>query len=244
MDICQLEYTDFKLVRATHDDIPALLQVHSEGFAHDRFSQFMLQGRPSGTHEARMRKAIESWFDNVDAKLFKAAGEDGQILGWICYIVKTQPSSPDAVADGTYSQAASTGVQQSGHNGNGEGETPFVSRSAQAEVGAAMREDLRRAESKYMTESRFVVLQALATRPEYQRQGIASALVRCVVEEADARRLACWAHASPAASGLYDKLGFVSIGSGEYVLGRMGTDEEVYKFDFMKRAVQDVFAAS
>lgn len=55
-----------------------------------------------------------------------------------------------------------------------------------------MYEDMSGQENIHMQGKVYMVLQALATDPEYQRRGIGSQLVRWGLEQADGEKLPCW----------------------------------------------------
>lgn len=83
-------------------DVPELVRVHSAAFKTDQFSNFMLNGKPPGTHESLMERAIQSWISDPTSRIFKAVNEDGIIVGWACWLTKEkQPISDKPVPKST-----------------------------------------------------------------------------------------------------------------------------------------------
>lgn len=83
-----------------------------------------------------------------------------------------------------------------------------------------MYQDMSGQENIHMQGKVYMVLQALATDPEYQRRGIGSRLVRWGLDQADDEKLPCWIHASDSdvACRLYMSAGFQEVGCNAYDL--------------------------
>ncbi|EPS35767.1 hypothetical protein H072_10739 [Dactylellina haptotyla CBS 200.50] len=208
----------FPIQQVVESDIPELVKIHSDAFKTDQFSNFMLSGKPPGTHESLMERSLNAWFSDPTVWMVKAVDEDGSIVGWACWLTKIvdvdnterqQPSKPAASQEGA------------------PADTPA------RVVGRQMRNDSVKWERDSMTENKYLVLQALATSPEYQGRGVASQLVKWGVDRADDGNLTCWCHASPAGNQLYRKAGFQELGNSEYDLGEFGK----YTFRYMRRLV-------
>lgn len=102
-------------------------------------------------------------------------------------------------------------------------------------IGRQMRNDAVKWEAELMPDDKYVVLQALATHPEYQRLGIGFKLIEQGVAKADEDGLACWCQSSPVGSQLYSKAAFRTLGSNDYDLGDFGK----YTFRYMIRRLDN-----
>ncbi|KAK6336237.1 hypothetical protein TWF696_001799 [Orbilia brochopaga] len=227
------------LQEIVESDIPELVRVHSKAFKADQFSNFMLYGKPSGAHESLMERSINAWISDPTVWLVKAVNEDGTIIGWACWLTKT--------VDNAEKQAPSVAKDTKERNVNGTAppsetgvttDAPPPSKPKTPDtparvVGRQMRNDQVKWELDSMAENKYLVLQGLVTSPEYQCQGVGSQLVKWGVDRADAEKLACWCHASPAGNQLYRKAGFQELGSSDYDLGEFGK----YTFRYMVRPV-------
>ncbi|KAF3907053.1 hypothetical protein AA313_de0208847 [Arthrobotrys entomopaga] len=226
----------FSLQQITESDIAELVRVHANAFKTDQFSNFMLDGKPPGTHENLMERSIRAWLSDPTVWMVKAINDDGSIVGWACWLMKsaersTAPETKESKSNlvpppaATEGQTANTLQPRQPPSQKVEPDTPARI------IGRQMRNDTMEWELGTMTEKNYLVLQGLVTRPEYQYQGVGSQLVRWGVDRADTRKLACWCHASPAGNQLYLKAGFQEVGSNDYDLGAFGK----YTFRYMVR---------
>ncbi|KAJ5279351.1 acetyltransferase [Penicillium angulare] len=199
-------------------DGPELARVHAAAMKTDQFWQFMLQGKPPFTHEQIMVRHIGSWIADPTARILKAVNEDGAIIAWACWLTKEKQPSPDKPES------------KSNFSPN---DNPDISPPA---IGQRMQIDSAKwqADSRLRLDDKYIVLQALATDPQYQRLGIGSKLFEEGIAKADELNMACWCQASPAGSQLYSKTGFETLGSDEYDLAEFGK----YRFRYMIRPRQ------
>ncbi|KAK1589882.1 acyl-CoA N-acyltransferase, partial [Colletotrichum navitas] len=199
------------------EDVPALLRVHTAAFKTDQFSNLMLLNRDEDAHHEVMGRSIRRWISDPAAKLTRALDEDGRLVGWSCWIVKTgyeEEPAPirDPVAD------AGAGRAEAGHAERGPPPEAQKEQDPARALGGLMFRDMTSWEGKHLGGKRYVVLQALATDPRYQRQGVATKLVRHGLEKVDSQGFPCWIHASPTSHSLYVKAGFEEVGRSDYDL--------------------------
>ncbi|KAL0935130.1 GNAT family [Colletotrichum truncatum] len=176
----------------------------------------MLLNRNENAHQELMRKSIQSWISDPDARLLKATDANDQVIGWSCWITKEAQQSETTT--GTESKPENETVR--------EGAAPEELSKRKAEppqdparaLGGLMFKDRVAWEEKYLKGKRYAVLQGLATDPLYQRRGIGTKLVQQGLEEIDAEGLPCWIHASPSSYKLYEKAGFQEVGRNDYDL--------------------------
>ncbi|GJC79840.1 hypothetical protein ColLi_02678 [Colletotrichum liriopes] len=204
------------------DDVPTLLKIHTAAFKTDQFSNLMLLGRADNAHQELMGKSIRRWMSDPAAKLTKALDTNGQLVGWSCWIIKTRYEEESTPAQNSEPDTRS---------GNAEAvrvknDPPEVQKKQEQSapqdlarvLGGLMYKDMTSWEDKYLKGKRYMVLQALATDPRCQRQGIATKLVQHGLEEVDSQGLPCWIHASPMSHNLYEKAGFEEVGRSDYDL--------------------------
>jgi GNAT superfamily N-acetyltransferase len=171
-----------------------------------------------------MQKSIEIWHSDPTSKLVKAVAGDGTIVGWACWLTKGKDDQD--ISEDTPSNGESSLMSQ-----------PARPRTPAQLLSSLMRSDSMRWEENSMKGRKYLVLQALATDPSFQGRGIGSQLIQWGIDIADAEKLPCWVHASPASHSLYTKAGFQELGSSEYDLdkfsgeGRWGR----YTFRYMQR---------
>ncbi|KAK1634012.1 hypothetical protein BDP81DRAFT_433544 [Colletotrichum phormii] len=219
------------------NDIDDLVTIHTAAFKTDQFSNLMLLDREEGAHQNLMHKSILHWLSNSSStKLFKAVDKEGKILGWSCWVVKvSEQKKPDA----RKASQASSDSKSNKEKTLSEKDTP---RDPARVLGGIMHRDMTSWESRHLGGKKYAILQALATDPPYQGQGIATKLIQQRVEDVDSHNLACWIHASPSSYRLYETAEFQEIGKSEYDLGKWapgGTGDklcwEVYIFRYMLR---------
>ncbi|KAK6535730.1 hypothetical protein TWF694_002179 [Orbilia ellipsospora] len=224
----------FSLQQVEDGDVAELVRVHSRAFKTDQFSNFMLSGKPPGTHESLMERSIRAWLSDPTVWMVKAVNDDdGAVVGWVCWLTKTMDKATTQARPETKGKSPPN-VETQPDNTTESRPPPSQEVTPDAPtrvVSRQMRQDTMRWEEDSMTENTYLVLQGLATSPEYQCQGIGSQLVKWGVDRADTSELACWCHASPAGNQLYLKAGFQELGSSEYDLGDFGK----YTFRYMVR---------
>ncbi|KAF3902508.1 hypothetical protein ABW21_db0204255 [Orbilia brochopaga] len=215
--------------QAVESDIPELVQVHSKAFKADQFSNFMLSGKPPGAHEDMMERSLKFWFSDPTVWLVKAVNDDGAIVGWVCWLTKTVEKAERKEEKGTSETKTTTATTTD--TAASKPPPQAVPDTPARVIGRQMRNDSMKWETDSMTENKYLILQGLVTDPDCQRRGIGSQLVKWGVDRADAEKLPCWCHASPAGNQLYRKAGFQEMGNDEYDLGDFGK----YTFRYMVR---------
>ncbi|KAJ5137246.1 ATP-dependent RNA helicase dbp8 [Penicillium atrosanguineum] len=231
---------EISLIQSTVHDIPDLVRVHTAAFKADQFSNFMLDGREENAHQVLMQKSIKIWLADPTSKLVKAVASDGTVVGWTCWLAKgkddtsetlPQPQSLKAPNDSETS-SVDLSVQQ-------KKEKP---RTPAQLLGRLMHSDSMKWEKDSMKGKRYLTIQALATNPSFQCQGIGSKLIKWGTDMADAEGLPCWAHASPAGHHLYTRAGFSELGRSEYDLEKFSDGDRGwgrYSFRYMQRPALD-----
>ncbi|KAJ5684069.1 acetyltransferase [Penicillium maclennaniae] len=202
-------------------DIPDLVRVHTAAFKADQFSKFMLDGREENAHQIMMEKSLKIWLADPTTKLVKAVASDGSVVG---HKVSNPPNDSET-------SSVNHSLQQ-------KSEKPKP--PAQL-LGRLMRRDAMKWEMDSMKGGRYLTIQALATYPSFQGQGIGSRLIKWGTDIADAEGLRCWAHASPAGHRLYTRAGFSELGRSDYDLEKFSDGNKSwghYTFRYMKRPAQ------
>lgn len=213
----------FQLTSARSKDVPALVQLHTAAFQSDQFSNFMLYGREHNAHQTLMTKSLAFWMSDPAAQIVQAVDSaTGHVLGWACWVRKGEE-------DTSVSQGQSPTVQQQSTT-QAEKKTvhePSTAPKTSAQMlGGRMHGDMAGKEKLHMDGGVYMVLQSLATDPNYQRRGIGSKLVQWGLDQADAEGLPCWIHASDAGRRVYEAAGFEQVGYDEYDLDVWATKSE------------------
>lgn len=207
-------------------DIPQLVKIHQAAFESDRFSNLMLLGRDPDAFRSLLLKSIETWMADPNAQLIKAVAEDGDIVGYACWVTEDAPevkqpaTKPDSGPDTVDEQR----------------------KLLPQDLGRLMRKDLVARKRELMGNERHMVLQALITDPQWQKMCVGARLVQWGTSKADVEGLSCWAHASPSGYGVYLRAGFEELGMSEYDLDQYLLENEqgnskwgVYTFRYMIR---------
>ncbi|KAJ6115584.1 acetyltransferase [Penicillium sp. IBT 18751x] len=231
---------EISLLQSNIHDIPDLVRVHTAAFKADQFSNFMLDGREENAHQIMMEKSLKIWIADPTTKLVKAVASDGNVVGWACFLAQGRDDTSEACPQSQSLQPAN------------DSEASFVDHSLQQKsekpqtpaqlLGRLMRRDVMKWEVDSMKGGRYLSIQALATHPNFQGQGIGSRLIKWGTDIADAEGLPCWAHASPAGHRLYTRAGFSELGRSEYDLEEFSDRKKSwgrYTFRYMKRPAQE-----
>jgi GNAT superfamily N-acetyltransferase len=232
------------ILPASTDDIPDLLRVHECAFKSDHFSNFMLADRDGNVHHNLMKRSIETWLSSYTSQLVKAMANDGNIIGWVCWLVKEEEKSepfikPKDIIEKLnniavfHAEKVPTDEPGESINHTSQLQNDKLKTPAQL-ISRQMRNDLMKWENQ-MKGKRYYVLQALVTIAHYQCQGVGSKIIQWGVDRADAEKIPCWIHASPAGSRLYTRAGFQELGNNEYDIGDWGE----YTFRYMLRPAKE-----
>ncbi|KAK1705936.1 acyl-CoA N-acyltransferase [Colletotrichum acutatum] len=221
-------------------DVDDLVAIHTAAFESDQFSNLMLLNREECAHQNLMRKSVLYWLTNPSTtKLFKAVEGNGKLLGWSCWVKKELEQKK---SDDSKSSEAPSDPNLSKEKARSGKDMP---REPARVLGGIMHKDMTSWESRQLEGTKYMVLQALATHPEYQGRGIGTRLLQHGLEKIDSQSLACWIHASPSSYRLYEKAGFQEVGKSEYDLAEwapVGTGGEVgwgtYTFRYMLRSAK------
>ncbi|GKT44796.1 uncharacterized protein ColSpa_04977 [Colletotrichum spaethianum] len=211
------------------DDISSLLKVHTAAFKPDQFSNLMLLNRDENAHQELMAKSIQRWMSDPTAKLTKALDANGKLVGWSCWILKTKYEEGTMPAPRSESNTRPSNAEA----GQAKPEPPAAQKKEEQSappdparvLGGLMYKDMTSWEEKHLKGKNYMVLQALATDPSHQRQGIATKLVQHGLEEVNSQGLPCWIHASPTSYTLYEKAGFEEVGRSDYDLDEWAPGE-------------------
>ncbi|KAF6814748.1 acetyltransferase [Colletotrichum plurivorum] len=234
------------LLPVAPDDVATLVDVHAAAFRSDQFSNLMLLNRDQNAHQALMLKSIQQWISAPAAKLTKAVDDEGQIVGWSCWISKGTDTPDDSVTTPQpVAEKKPEDVQKREPKTKPPQQQPAQQQDPSRALGGLMYKDMVSMEAKHLSGKRYMVLQALATDPKYQSRGVATKLVKNGLEAIDSEGLPCWIHASPSSYAIYEKAGFEEVGKSVYDLaewapggkdGNRGWGD--YAFRYMLRPAQ------
>ncbi|PGH30188.1 hypothetical protein GX50_07053 [[Emmonsia] crescens] len=97
---------------------------------------------------------------------------------------------------------------------------------AHPELFTALREQIAAAREKYLDEEKDYVLELIATRPGFERQGHASRLLKWGIEKAEADNARIFLESTPAGLKLYERLGWRVVDTLRIKLADYGVDAE------------------
>jgi hypothetical protein len=235
------------LLPATISDLPTLSAIQAAAYKSDLVSYLMTLDRPDDwSYTDWLQRTTAPLFHDPEISILKAVDEaTGRIVGWISWAAKgvteheqkhqEEQEKPKLRPDPPHAVAAAASLTPSAE----KPETGNVSLAPSAppkKLGRQILSALIASDSqlRYATHmlsasrpsEAHLILQGLFVQPTFQNFGIGTALLTQLTRRADAAKLACWVHASPASHGVYEKAGFREVGRLEVDLGEfVGTGD-------------------
>jgi len=223
------------ITAAQPSDIPALLEMSRLCFLSDSHTQMKdaIKGTTWGAPDDEGSRAhLKSLLDSsrVDVLVARDTSAAGAVVGSVSWVRSgsygdtTNSSNGTAAAAGVGDGGASAGV-----GGRMQDPTPRVwgptPRQPAVPTGRALTvSDLQAITSQSMSawqeylcppSARCRFIAGLTVHPDYQRRGIATALMRWGTAKADEEGVYCWVQSSMGAEGAYEAAGFVRVGQLE-----------------------------
>jgi len=228
----------FKLLPATKEDIPSLTHIHLVTLADDPPAQIKFP------NSSKCAEAVSSMLEGQigDSKWYvmKAVDEEsGEIGSWASWL--------------THSSSDDDGEKKYGNEGNEEKEQEIQDEGKftfQPGLGVYVMDNTNNTYaswSKTHSQSQYLSLRACFTLKEFERRGMATALVTFGAKRADEMGLHTLVQASPSGKRIYEKVGFqvfdyldVEMGDERWVAGQGEVDDKfrragVYRFSYLDR---------
>ncbi|OZJ04495.1 hypothetical protein BZG36_02668 [Bifiguratus adelaidae] len=180
----------FSLASATVEDIPDITQVYLQAFGKETLSIRMFPHTP-GVRKWWEEANTDELLHNPHARFLKVVDADAEggkekIVGYAKYVVPVDGKMKiEDVSAITWPE------------------------DSDADLCNLFFGQLDNNKKKIMGDRTYIVLELLATLPEYQGKGVGSMLLRWGCEQADRDGLQLYLDASPAGKPLYEKHGFL-----------------------------------
>ncbi|TEA18606.1 hypothetical protein C8034_v010117 [Colletotrichum sidae] len=181
----------------------------------------MPQGLASNREKKRHLKAVDDVSGDVIGYARWILPDDDDRIAWPEALVREPTAAESARFEADY-QAHTV-----------DGRIPRMDWRLQSALGVPLEE----AEVELMKtqEGPFLVLDYLTVHPDHRRKGVATALVKKGLEQADAVGIKVWVMATMAAQPMYEKLGFQHLRTVETSVAEFHIDEPHRKAFLLKR---------
>ncbi|KAI1774907.1 acyl-CoA N-acyltransferase [Hypoxylon cercidicola] len=214
----------FTLSRCTPADAPGMTSVYMNAFpAGSDFTYWW--PRSVDAMRAWQADRIRSWLANPRVRAFKVVDQaTSRLVAFAKWDLPTSLKGLDAGLVAYDEQGKA--VEQSPKEGEAQG---VATRDLGAPEGAnvEMFQDLfvgiTRMREKWQVDGK-LLLHIIAADPAYHGRGIATAVIKCVLDVADAEGVSTYLEALPLAVPLYRRLGFVEVDKMEFDLARAGME--------------------
>ncbi|KUJ20317.1 acyl-CoA N-acyltransferase [Mollisia scopiformis] len=211
----------FTLSECTKEDVPAMIQVYLSSFASDYFGQFVFPKATISDEERHrwLTYRFTTLFTKREVRSFKitenSTGKMAAFLRWTFPIVLTEEEQLERKKEKAEKERV---MKETGHD-------PTWPRGANLALTEEKFGGLERMMDKYVDKKEMYVANLLGTDPAYQRKGLASRLLKHVLDMADREGRKVYIEATPAGHPVYLKLGFKDVDIVKVDLSRWGGKE-------------------
>ena len=195
-------------------DFLKLAEIEAAAFSENRLIKLCFPQGSSGKRDSQVLEVRgkglfkDSQKSEPECRYAKATNtSNGEMVAWaLCYFYNEplDPSKP-------------------GSADKGEGWPP----TANAALCDHFFGELDRRKKDYMGGRRYALMSVVATRPEYQRQGIGAQLLKWILDRVDEKGYDCWINASAEGLELYKRFGWVEESFVDLDLGKWGGEKGV-----------------
>ncbi|KAJ7908366.1 acyl-CoA N-acyltransferase [Mycena leptocephala] len=209
----------FTISRCTPADVPQLVECYLDAFTETVFTWFWPPTRESMRAWTLVR-FVRRFEDPTDQQFKIVEETSSQVVAFARWGV---PSGMKGLTEGfrTYELAESLTCRDAQSCGKQE-----IPEGANKEVFHEFFAGIKHMQAKWDAKSK-LDLGLICTHPKYQGQGLAAALIKPILDIADAEGITAYLEALPNAKAVYEHYGFKTVDTLEYDLtkaGREGTE--------------------
>ncbi|KAE8441846.1 hypothetical protein EG329_004247 [Mollisiaceae sp. DMI_Dod_QoI] len=208
----------FTLSTCTVSDVPDMINVHLRAFSSDYFGSFVFPREAISDEEMHrwLVSRFTALFSKREVHTFKitedSTGRMAAFLRWTFPHVLTEEEEKEREKQKVDREKQKA---ETGHDPN----WPV---GANLEICDEKFGGLDRLQEKYVDKKETYVANLLATDPAYQRKGLATRLLKHVLDMADEEKRKVYIEATPAGHPVYLKLGFKDLDMVSVDLSRWG----------------------
>ncbi|KAH8783989.1 hypothetical protein BGZ57DRAFT_220448 [Hyaloscypha finlandica] len=203
---------NFILSTCTQADIPAMVELNLSAFANDPLSNITMPREMIGEAELRrwMSQFIASFFEKPEVHFFKITEtHTGNLAAWM------RCAFPHVLSE-------EESEKRKAEKERKVKDKSFWPKGANLDVINVKFGTLGQLKENYCNDSETYYVQLLATNPAYQRRGLASKLLKHVLQVADREGRMSYIEATEAGFPVYQKLLFKQVDIIEVDLSRWG----------------------
>ncbi|KAF8867113.1 hypothetical protein BDZ45DRAFT_609269 [Acephala macrosclerotiorum] len=210
----------FALSECAVSDVPSMVEVYLGAFSTDYFGQFVFP-RPQ-IPDSEMHRWLTTRFTSLFSKreihTFKITdNETGKMAAFLRWTFPHELTEEERREREEEKREKERVKAETGHD-------PTWPKGANLEICGEKFGGLDRLQEKYVNKKETYVANLLGTHPAYQRKGLASKLLKHVLDMADREGRKVYIEATPAGHPVYLKLGFRDIDVVAVDLTRWGGD--------------------
>ncbi|KAJ6536947.1 acyl-CoA N-acyltransferase [Mycena capillaripes] len=208
----------FSISRCTPADVPQMVECYLDAFAETAFTWFWPPTRESMRAWTLARFARR--FQDPNDQQFKVMEEGtAQVVAFARWGV---PEGMKGLAARFELDAAAGSLNSMGRDAQAHA-VQELPEGANEEVFNEFFAGIKRMQAKWDAKSK-LDLSLICTHPKYQGQGLAAALIKPVLDIADAEGMTAYLEALPSAKAVYEHYGFKTVDTEEYDLAKSGRE--------------------
>ncbi|CZR60970.1 uncharacterized protein PAC_10866 [Phialocephala subalpina] len=197
----------FTLSECTISDVPDIIDVYLAAFSTDYFGQFLFPRHKISDQEMLrwLTSRFSSLFSKREVHTFKITdNETGKMAAFLRWTFPHELTEKERLERDEEKKEKERVKKETGHD-------PTWPVGANLEICGEKFGELERMMERYVDKKETYVANLLGTHPAYQRKGLASKLLKHVLDMADREGRKVYIEATPAGHPVYLRLGFRDI---------------------------------